>query len=145
MDKEEISENENAINKSEKSTKLIGVKLHIEDALKKIGDRSNPDYRNSIKESISAVESLINHISDRNYKKFSSAIRSIKEKIDIHPAIVEGFIKIYGYTSNKDGIRHAMLDKPDLDQEDARYMLIACSAFINYLIEKASKADIKLH
>lgn len=40
------------------TSKLMGVYLHINDALAKIADRNNPDYRNSIKESISAVEAI---------------------------------------------------------------------------------------
>ena len=32
-----------------------GVLVHLREALEKLGDRANPDYRNSIKESISAV------------------------------------------------------------------------------------------
>jgi hypothetical protein len=32
----------------------------------------------------------------------------------------------------------------DLDQEDARYMLVTCSAFVNYLVVKADKAGVKL-
>jgi hypothetical protein len=37
-----------------------------------------------------------------------------------------------------------MIGESDLDIEDAQFMLIACSAFINYLVAKADKAGIKL-
>jgi hypothetical protein len=37
-----------------------------------------------------------------------------------------------------------MMDEANLDQEDALYMLISCSAFINYLISKANKAGLQL-
>ena len=49
---------------------------------------------------------------------------------------------IYGYTSDEDGIRHSMLELPKINFEDAKYMLVSCSAFINYLKSKASKAGI---
>ena len=37
------------------------------------------------------------------------------------------------------GIRHAGIDFVDAPAEDAKYMLVSCSAFVNYLIEKWSK------
>lgn len=64
------------------------------------------------------------------------------DKIAIHPALKKGFSNIYGYTSDASGIRHALLDEPNLDFENAKYMLVSCSAFINYLASKAAKAGI---
>ena len=37
-----------------------------------------------------------------------------------------------------------MMDETNLSQEDARFMLVSCSAFTNYLIVKADKAGIDL-
>ena len=37
---------------------INGASIHLQDAIHKLSDKQNPDYRNSIKESISAVESL---------------------------------------------------------------------------------------
>ena len=37
------------------------------------------------------------------------------------------------------GIRHAGIDFVNAPAEDAKYMLVSCSAFVNYLIEKWSK------
>ena len=54
-----------------------------------------------------------------------------------------GFEKIYGYTSDQDGIRHAILDESKtVEPEDALFMLVSCSAFCNYLQQKAVKAGI---
>ncbi len=52
------------------------------------------------------------------------------------------FRQLYGYTSDANGIRHALLDESNLDFEDAKFMLVSCSAFINYLKGKAIKAGI---
>ena len=62
----------------------------------------------------------------------------------MHPALNKAFSTLYGYTSNAKGIRHALLEESTLDFEDAKFMLVACSAFINYLKVKASKAGIEL-
>lgn len=127
--------------------KLFGVKTHIENALSKISDRKKPDYRNCVKESISAVESLCKIIANDEKADLSKALKAIEreKKIKIHPALQGGFIKIYGYTSAADGIRHALLGKGSLDYEDDMYMLVSCSAFINYLIIKSQKSGIKFN
>ena len=45
------------------------------------------------------------------------------------------FEKLYAYTNNKTtGIRHALMEdteSPGFDE--AKFMLVACSAFVNYL------------
>jgi len=53
-------------------------------------------------------------------------------------------VSIYGYTNDEGGIRHSMLDEAKVDFEDSKFMLVACSAFVNYLIMKTEKAGIKL-
>lgn len=64
--------------------------------------------------------------------------------VNMHPALREAFQKLYGYTSDADGIRHALLKDSNLDFEDAKFMLVSCSAFINYLKSKAAKAGLDL-
>lgn len=51
----------------------------------------------------------------------------------------QAFIKLYGYTSDEDGVRHGGIDFNNVPAEDAKYMLVSCSAFVNYLIEKYEK------
>jgi len=51
---------------------------------------------------------------------------------------------MYGYMSDESGVRHAMMGEDHLELEDARYMFVTCSAFINYLVVKADKVGIKL-
>jgi hypothetical protein len=43
---------------------LEGVQIHIRSAVEKLGRKPTPEYRNSIKESISAVESAARQIGD---------------------------------------------------------------------------------
>ena len=124
---------------------LVGVHSHISAALEILSNRTlnNSDkYRNSIKESISAVEALCNKLNTKKSDGLSGALNLLKKKIDIHGALEAGFIKLYGYTSDSNGIRHTIMDEPNLDSEDAIYMLVTCSAFVNYLIQKASKGGL---
>lgn len=142
-DESEIAGIEEAIAKSQQS-KFSGVKVHLTSALSKLSDRKNPDYRNSIKESISAVESICQIICGDPKAELGKALKLIEDKLGMHAALKKGFSSIYGYTSDEGGIRHAMLDETTICFEDAKYMLVACSAFVNYLIVKSSKAGINV-
>ncbi len=137
----EIQGIEEAINSTENNI-LKSVNTHLKAGLTKLSDRQNPDYRNSIKESISAVEALVNIINGDTKGTLGTSIKKLKTKINIHPALESGFNSIYGYTSDADGIRHPLKDNDTCDFDDAKYMMVSCSAFINYLIGKASKAGI---
>lgn len=64
--------------------------------------------------------------------------------VELHSSLKKSFDQLYGYTSNSDGIRHALLEEDNLDFDDAKFMLVSCSAFINYLKSKAAKANINL-
>ena len=143
-DENQIAQIENAI-ESSSLTSLISVNIHLKTALQILSDKKSPDFRNSMKESISAVESLAQIISGDNKADLGKALKIIKTKVGLHSALEQGFIKIYGYTSDGDGIRHSLTEEPTVDTEDAIFMLTSCSAFINYLIIKADKAGIKFN
>jgi len=128
---DEINEIEQAISKS---TPYYGVKQHLSAAISKLSDRVNPDYRNSIKESISAVESLCKTVSNKDKATLSAALKTLEKQGVLHPALKAAFSSLYAYTSDADGIRHALMEKSNLKSADARFMLISCSAFINYVI-----------
>lgn len=140
----EIMQIENAIEQTNKYTSFVGSNIHLHSALEMLSDKTNPDYRNSIKESISAVESISKIISNNNNDSLGGALDKIKGKLKIHPSLEKGFKQLYGYTSNSGGIRHGLMDNPDCAFEDALFMLVSCSAFINYLIAKTEKAGIKI-
>ena len=110
------------------------IKLHLNNALKLYAQRPNADYRNSIKESITAVEAFTREITgDKglNLGKMKSA------GIQIPPVLSKSFEILYGYTNDpKTGIRHALMDETAEyvpGAEEALFMLVSCSAFINYL------------
>ena len=114
-------------------SRFAGVTAHLEQALELYARRESPDYRNSVKESISAVEGMARIVADDPKATLADALKAIEKRGALHPALKEGFIKIYGYASDEGGIRHAMLDEPDLDAADARYFLLSCTSFVNYL------------
>jgi hypothetical protein len=122
---------------------LGGVNMHLDTAISLLSDRKQPDYRNSIKESISAVEAMAQLITGDHKATLGAALKTLESKSIIHPALQKSYAQIYGYTSDADGIRHAMVDEPNINHCDAKFMLVSCTAFINYLIQKASDNNIK--
>ncbi len=134
--KEEIGAVEEALRDTED---LGGVNNHLRLALKHFSDRKAPDYRNCIKESISAVEAMVQLITGEKGAPLGKALSKVDKTIPIHGALRQAFSNLYGYTSDAEGIRHALLDEPTLSHGDAKFMLVSCSAFINYLRAKASE------
>lgn len=130
---QEIQSIEDAL---ENTNQYSGIQQHLKQALKLMSDRQNPDYRNSIKESISAVESICKIVTNDEKATLGKALKVIEDKFGLHPALKGSLSQLYGYTSDSDGIRHAMLEESNLSYIDAKFMLIACTNFINYLIEK---------
>jgi hypothetical protein len=138
---EEISEIEEALNISKP---FKAVSIHIKRALALFSDKKSPDYRNSIKESISAVEAICKLIVKKERPDLGQALKILENEIGLHPALKRAFNNLYGYTSDAKGIRHALLEEAELYPEDAKFMLISCSAFVNYLVSKISKTEIKI-
>ena len=69
-------------------------------------------------------------------KTLGQALKVLDKKGKLHGSLYKGFSALYGYTSDADGIRHAMMDESNLVYSDAKYMFVSCTTFINYLIDK---------
>lgn len=124
--------------------RTAAVHEHLEAALRLLADRKAPDYRNSIKESISAVEALAQLITGERGATLGKALGRLDARVSLHGALRQALSSLYGYTSDAEGIRHALLDEPTLTSADARFMLVSCAAFTSYLIAKAAEAGIPI-
>jgi len=98
-----------------------------------LSDRNAPDYRNSIKESISAVESLVASVLKPEKGTLGQLIKRLEDEIGLHPALKQAFSSLYGYSSDEGGIRHALTEAERVDFNDAKFMLVVCSAFVNFV------------
>lgn len=126
-------------------TPLAGIQVQLHNSLALMSDHTDPKYGDSMKNSISAVETLCRKIIHENKATLGQALKQLKNAgIQLHPSLEKAFELMYGYTSDESGARHALMDEGHLELEDARYLLVTCSAFINYLVVKADKAGIKL-
>lgn len=120
------------------NNKYKPVYEHLSKANKFLADRESPDYENSIKESISAVEAICEILTGIKGKEatLGKMLKKIEDNgIEIHSGLKSAFNTLYGYTSDANGIRHAGdIGGKSSTFEEAKFMLVSCSAFINYLI-----------
>jgi hypothetical protein len=117
------------------STQFNGARAHLRKAASHLTAGA---YADSVRESIHAVEA-VGRTLDPSANVLSKALAKLEQKIAIHPAMKNGFAALYGYTSDEQGIRHALVDDgaAKVDETDALFMLGACAAFVSYLINKA--------
>jgi hypothetical protein len=124
-DKNEIQAIESAL-----STVESPVRAHLDAALRMLSDKEAPDYRNSVKESISAVEAACRFVTGNTSATLGDALQRVQ---NLHPAMSSAFSKLYGYTNDASGIRHSLTDESTITYADAKFMLVTCSAFVSYL------------
>lgn len=128
---EEIKEIENAL------MVIKPVAKHLSSSMALLSQRPNPDYRNSIKESISAVEYICREITGKT--TLGEALKELDKKgLRLSNMLKTAFEKLYVYTNDRaTGIRHALMDEKDAPGfDEAKFMLVACSAFVNYINAK---------
>ena len=120
-------------------TEFHGARDHLRKAAEEL---TGAKYSDSIRESIHAVESVARTLAPDG--KLSSALAKLERSAKIHGSMKAAFNSLYGYTSDKQGIRHAHLNEPSAspDEADALFMIGACAAFVSYLINKSRSAGL---
>jgi hypothetical protein len=114
-----------------------GAREHLRAAVDLFAKKPNPDYRNAIKEAISAVEYAARTISANPKATLGDALKTLNEKMPLHPAFREAMNRLYGYTSDEGGIRHALLEESNIDEAEAKFMIVTCSAFVNFCVQRS--------
>lgn len=121
--------------------KIQASKKHIEKALGFLSDREKPDYKNSVKESISAIEAACKVILGNDSVDLSNAIKKLKDTgIELHPALLQAIDKLYAYAGDKGGVRHSEKSvENNVTFEEAKFILVTSCALVNYLIAEYGK------
>ena len=129
---------------TQKSIKTIrdggmeGAATHLRDAAAHINAQQ---FADSISDSIHAVESVARRI-DPKSNTLGAALKALEKKgLLTNGQLKTGFEKIYTYTNNEEGIRHAQVfkDSPDVGLDEAMFMFGACASFAAYLVNKHHK------
>ena len=115
------------------------VARHIADGLRLVAERKRSDYRNVVKEAISAVEAASIVVSGKKKADLGDALAHIERTYGLHPALRQAFEKMYGYASDAQGIRHNLEDGDRaIDRSTAVFLLVTCASFANYLLSLKS-------
>ena len=119
-----------------------GARTHFRDSAQYV---NAGNYAGSVRESIHAVESVARRLSQDANSSLTPALKALSEKgVILHGAFKSGIEKLYGYSSDENGIRHSLLDEDgaNVDVEDAVFMFGACASFAAYLVYKARRAGL---
>jgi hypothetical protein len=96
-------------------------------------------YRDVVRESINAVESTVRDFTKNPSAILSGALKKLRDEKELHRALSDAFEKLYSYTSDEKGIRHALVfdDNEKVGFDEAIFFVSACSAFVAFLGQKA--------
>ena len=121
---------------------LDGSASHLREASECI---NRNDWAGCIRESVHAVESVARQLDPKASGTLGPALASLEKREGLHPALSGAFSKLYGYTSNEQGIRHALLDQPgtNVGMDEAVFMLGACASFASYLWRKHAAVEAR--
>jgi hypothetical protein len=112
---------------------------HINEALAHIARRPDPNYEDSVKQSWCAVESAL-WIAIGDKPELSPTLRRFQEMYgQLHPCLSQVILKLHGYASDEEGVRHAATGPAQVGEAEARMMLVTCSAMMNFIIRKVEK------
>ena len=95
----------------------------------------SPDYENSIKESISSVESCLMVL----LNKPSATLGKIIKEAGLDPDIERLISQAYGYASNRAFVRHGGTEPSNLGKAEAEFFLEFAASSIVYLAARLKK------
>jgi hypothetical protein len=116
-----------------------GARKHLIDAAAAL---RNGDWAGSVRESIHAVEAVAVRLAPGGKDTLGDALKIIEKNGHLHGALKNAFGQLYGYSSDQEGVRHALVfdGAPKVDEADALFMLGACASFVSYLLARVPAA-----
>lgn len=118
--------------------KYVDVKKHLNSALELLSKRPEPDFINSIKHSMRALDTFSKIFTGEKNGDLEKAMTKLDEKVRFNEDFKTGLLSLYGYTKDDKGISHPILSTPHVGLDEAKFMLMTCSALVNFLISRSS-------
>lgn len=87
------------------------------------------------------MESVCKVISGNEKAALKDALNSlIANGMNIHGSLKSAILALYGYASDEGGIRHSEREtESTVTFEEAKFMMVTCSAIVNYLVAEYGK------
>lgn len=122
------------------STPFRKINESISKAISFISVNGKHDYKNAIKESVSAVEQLMNILLNTNGLTLPNSLEQYSHKITIDEHLKTSIREMYKYASDTDGIRHGNnKESNEVTYDEAKFILVVCSGIINYFLTTKDK------
>lgn len=117
------------------------VAEHITNALQHLPPARDVDTRQAVQQAILALEAAARFATGNPKLILSQAMPAFEEKFGkLQPAWRIALEKLYGFAGDEPGIRHALIEGAGpVSIDDARFMVVVCSAFANYLVARAAR------
>ena len=124
---------------------FTGARMHMKNAVAAFADRERPDYAHTVKEAISAVESLVKELTGK--EEVRSGLRQLakdgilpkdRDPKGKAPFLVEALDRYWAY-ANKTSRHGLKSGESPPDAGTARFLLVTCAAFVNYMTARKSR------
>jgi AbiJ N-terminal domain 4 len=115
---------------------IPAVAAHIREARRLLPPNAGANPRDSIKQSMSAVEAALRHLAGNPSATLREGLVAFEARHGALPASLRrGLLTLCGYGEDDDAAWHGLSEGAErVTGDHARLMLVACSAFTNYLI-----------
>lgn len=109
------------------------ARQHLAAALQSLSDETDLNKLESAREAILAVESAARVATGE--RTLGKALKHLQrtDSVLYHRALVDGWDKIYGWTSDAGGLRHGDDVITDVPYRLARWLVVSAAAFLTYL------------
>ena len=119
-----------------KEDEFKGADAHFEKAVRAISVRPNPDVENSIKDAVSAVESVARIVANNPKAILSDILKDMSKKGNIPKPLEQAMQKLYAYRGNEPGVAHGLVEDSAVTVDEAQLVLAMSAAIMVYLVNK---------
>ena len=125
--------------------RLQNARMHYSKALNFFRDRAQPDYENTVKEAVCAIESAGKDLFPQaGVSTLGELINWFKKKNNnfaIPPTLLYTFNSIYALRNSAEGVAHGSTNGGDITKEIAEYILSVSASTIIYLVDLANSLE----